>query len=60
MRAREFPIALFVVAMTFFMRNEGSISTRIATGLVLDVLAALALISLNFPGAIFNNSVESL
>ncbi|WP_455022121.1 DNA translocase FtsK 4TM domain-containing protein [Lancefieldella rimae] len=46
-----FPIALFVVAMTFFMRNERSISARIATGLVLDVLAALALISLNFPGA---------
>ena len=45
-----FPIALFVFAMTFFIRDEQAISTRIAIGLSLDVLAALALISLNFPG----------
>lgn len=46
-----FPIAVFVFAMTFFMRDDQGISTRIAIGLTLDVLAALALISLNFPGA---------
>lgn len=46
-----FPIALFMFAMTFFMRDEGPVSTRIAVGLTLDVLAALAMISLNFPGA---------
>ncbi len=35
--------AVFVFAMTFFMRDDQGISARIAIGLTLDVLAALAL-----------------
>ncbi len=44
-----FPIAVFVFAMTFFMRDDQNFYALLLI-LTLDVLAALALISLNFPG----------
>ena len=46
-----FPIALFVFAMTFFMDEDGPISGRVAGGLLLIVLAVLAMLSINLPGA---------
>ncbi len=45
------PVALFVFAMTFFTADEGPISGRVAAGLVLIVVAVLAMISLNQPAA---------
>ncbi|MCI6273826.1 MAG: DNA translocase FtsK 4TM domain-containing protein [Coriobacteriaceae bacterium] len=44
------PIALFIFACTFFMDDDGPISGRVAAGLVLIVLAILAMLSLNHPG----------
>ncbi|MCI2123974.1 MAG: DNA translocase FtsK [Olsenella sp.] len=44
------PIALFIFACTFFMDEDGPISGRVAIGLVLIVLAVLAMLSLNHPG----------
>ena len=46
-----FPVALFVFAMTFFMDEDGPISGRVAGGLLLIVLAVLAMLSINLPGA---------
>ncbi|MGL5173639.1 MAG: DNA translocase FtsK 4TM domain-containing protein, partial [Olsenella sp.] len=46
-----FPIAVFLFAMTFFMDENGPISGRVALGLSLIVLAVLAMLSLNIPGA---------
>ena len=45
-----FPVALFVFAMTFFMDEDGPISGRVAGGLLLVVLAVLAMLSINLPG----------
>ena len=53
------PVALFAFAVTFFIDGEEAISGRVALGLALIVLAALALFSLNLadpaaaPEAIF-------
>ncbi len=52
-----FPIALFVFAMTFFMDGDGPVSGRVAGGLTLIVLAVLAMLSLNLPGAEADPSV---
>lgn len=52
-----FPIALFLFAMTFFMDENGPISGRVALGLALIVLAVLAMLSLNLPGAADNPSI---
>ncbi|WP_370873221.1 FtsK/SpoIIIE family DNA translocase [Olsenella profusa] len=41
------PIALIVVAATFFVDDDGPISGRIALGLVLIVLAILGILSIN-------------
>lgn len=46
-----FPLALFVFALTFFIDGEGPISGRVAIGLLLIVLAVLALLSINLPEA---------
>ncbi len=46
-----FPVALFVFATTFFIDEEGPISGRVAIGLLLIVLAILALLSINLPEA---------
>ncbi len=46
-----FPIALFVFAITFFIDEEGPISGRVALGLLLIVLAVLAMLSINLPEA---------
>jgi len=46
-----FPVALFVFAATFFIDEEGPISGRAALGLLLIVLAILALLSINLPEA---------
>ncbi len=45
------PIALFAFAMTFFFDGDGPVSGRIAAGLALVLLAVLAMLSLNLPGA---------
>ena len=45
------PVALFAFAMTFFFDGEGPVSGRIAAGIALVLLAVLAMLSLNFPGA---------
>ncbi len=45
------PVALFVFAMTFFTADDGPISGHVAAGLVLIVVAVLAMISLNQPVA---------
>lgn len=46
-----FPVALFVFAATFFIDEEGPISGRVALGLLLIVLAILAMLSINLPEA---------
>ncbi len=51
------PIALFIFACTFFMDEDGPISGRVAAGLVLIVLAILAMLSLNHPGVADNPQV---
>ena len=51
------PIALFIFACTFFMDEDGPISGRVAAGLVLIVLAILAMLSLNHPGVSDNPQI---
>jgi S-DNA-T family DNA segregation ATPase FtsK/SpoIIIE len=51
------PIALFIFACTFFMDEDGPISGRVAAGLVLIVLAILAMLSLNHPGVADNPQI---
>ncbi len=46
------PIALLVFALTFFTADDSPISGRVAAGLVLIVVAILAMISLNQPIAV--------
>ncbi|MBM6775268.1 FtsK/SpoIIIE family DNA translocase [Olsenella profusa] len=45
------PVALFAFAMTFFLGGDEPVSGRVALGLSLIVLAVLAMVSLNLPGA---------
>lgn len=45
------PIALFLFAMTFFVRDDGPVSGRVALGLALIVLAVMSMLSLNHDGA---------
>ena len=45
------PVALFAFAMTFFVDGDRPVSGRIAAGLALVLLAVLAMLSLNCPGA---------
>lgn len=45
------PIALFLFAMTFFVRDDGPVSGRVALGLALIVLAVMSMLSLNHGGA---------
>ena len=51
------PVALFAFAMTFFVDGEGPVSGRIAAGLALVLLAVLAMLSLNLPGASADPSI---
>lgn len=46
-----FPVALLVFSATFFVEEGSLVSGRIACGLTLIVLAVLAMLSLNLPGA---------
>ena len=46
-----FPLALLVFSATFFVEDGTLVSGRIAAGLTLVVLAVLAMLSLNLPGA---------
>lgn len=46
-----FPLALLAFSATFFVEDGTLVSGRIATGLTLVVLAVLAMLSLNLPGA---------
>ena len=46
-----FPLALLAFSATFFVEDGTLVSGRIAAGLTLVVLAALAMLSLNLPGA---------
>lgn len=46
-----FPLALLAFSATFFVENGTLVSGRIAAGLTLVVLAVLAMLSLNLPGA---------
>lgn len=45
------PVALFVFGMTFFLDGDEPVSGRIALGMGLIVVAILAMLSLNHPGA---------
>ncbi|WP_455139118.1 DNA translocase FtsK 4TM domain-containing protein [Thermophilibacter sp.] len=45
------PVALLAFALTFFVRADQGLPTRVAGGLTLVVLAVLAAVSLNLPGA---------
>ena len=45
------PIALLAFALTFFVASDVPLSARVACGLGLVVLAVLAMLSLNVPGA---------
>ena len=45
------PCAIFVCAVTFFLDDKQGVSSRMALGLGLIVLAILAMISLNLPAA---------
>lgn len=51
------PIALFVFAVTFFVRTENPVSSRIALGLGMIVLAILSILSSNAVGAESNPGV---
>ena len=51
------PIALFVFAVTFFVRTENPVSSRIALGLGMIVLAILSILSANVVGAESNPGV---
>ena len=52
------PVALALFAATFFLPTERLISTRLAAGLTLIVVAILALLSITMPGAeLFPESV---
>ena len=46
-----FPLALLAFSATFFVEDGTLVSGRIAAGLTLVVLAVLAMLSLNLPGA---------
>ncbi|MBD9244947.1 MAG: DNA translocase FtsK [Coriobacteriaceae bacterium] len=46
-----FPLALLAFSATFFVEDGTLVSGRIAAGLALVVLAVLAMLSLNLPGA---------
>lgn len=46
-----FPLALLAFSATFFVEDGTLVSGRIAVGLTLVVLAVLAMLSLNLPGA---------
>lgn len=46
-----FPLALLAFSATFFVEEGSLVSGRIACGLTLVVLAVLAMLSLNLPGA---------
>lgn len=46
-----FPLALLAFSATFFVEEGSLVSGRIACGLTLIVLAVLAMLSLNLPGA---------
>lgn len=51
------PIALFVFAVTFFVRTENPVSSRIALGLGMIVLAILSILSSNAVGAESNPDI---